>query len=344
MGGIVFNPESVENVLTPMVIAALQEMPDDQKKSWTARALNRIGLGTPASSAELAQGESQAQIYLDAMHDLRTDPKAMEGIFRRAVGLEVPTRVMYQGREIKFDTATAASITAQLWQHRDSMNLQREQMSRGTQLDLAGELMGQMQKNNINLGRAAATSVIGAYERREQMRRARTLTDDNDPVVQLYNASAPEVRTAIEAFQGAVSFGEHTYRTWLSSSEEGQQTLRFLDLAGALGEARIPQEQIPGLLDRITSNPQIGQASGLPVYTQPGQFWGGNTIDFRTRAGAPAAGERTTPPVAQPGTPGGPSHQALREMMATINQKYSNPAQRNAVVLKSRVHATRGQR
>jgi hypothetical protein len=342
LGGVVLNKQTVEDLLQPMLVAHVNALPDAQKNQLLERASNRAALGVPASTGELQAQDTRAGMFLQAWDTLKGDPHALEGILRTQVGLEVPTRVQYQGREITFDTAAAANITAQLMQHRDQMGLQYAQMNRGQQLDLAGELIGQMQKNNITLGRAAAMSIVGAYNQMASLASQGTLTSDNNPLQKLYDNSGPEVQTSIRAFNGAVSFGSNGYQQYLQSTPNGRQLLNFIQLGQALHEGGMPQKNIPGILEQITSSQQnFGQGQGgfeLPHYSAPGFFssiFGGNTLTFHE------------PQATQPS---GPSVESLRAQMqsdandlahgrisaADIGRKYRDPHQRAAVIQASR--------
>lgn len=345
LGGVVFNQQTVDDLLRPMLIDRIQRLPEENRNQLLERGANRAILGIPASGTELQAQNTRAGLFLQAWNTMKGDPHALEGILRSQVGLEVPTRVQYQGREITFDTSSAASITAQLMMHRDQMAATYAGMNRGTQMDIAGELMGQMQKNGINLGRAAAARIVGAYDQMSRLAADGKLTEQNNPLMTLYGSATPEEKTAIQAFTGAVSFGENGYQQYLNQTPNGRQLMNFIQVGTALHGAGVPQDQIPGLMEQISSaqggfSPPGGQGSQqfqLPSYQAPGFFgnmFGGNTLHFQQ---AP-----------QPTT--GPSAENLRSQMtkdatdlahgrisaADIARKYRDPDQRAAIIRASR--------
>lgn len=339
LGGVVLNPQTVDDLLRPMLLTRINQLPDEQKNQILERGVNRAILGTPVSGAELQGQDTRAGMFLQAWQTLKQDPRALEGILRTQVGLEVPTRVMYGGREIKFDTAAAAHITAQLMQHRDEMAVQWAGLNKRAQLDLAGELMGQMQKNGINLGRASAMQIVGAYNQMAGLATQGKLSDDNNPMKALYDNSSPEVKTAIQAFTGAVSFGENGYQQYLNQTPNGRQLLNFLQIGTALHGAGVPQDNIPSLLEQITQQPNItGGGGGLPHYQAPGFFgtmFGGNSLSFDT----PQQQQAPAPNVEQLRVQMNKDAEDLargRITAAQIAQRYRDPNQRAAIIRASR--------
>jgi hypothetical protein len=362
LGGVVLNEETIDTLLRPMVIERFRQLPEDEQARMMERATNRAILGTPSSGEELAAQDTRAQIYLESWQNLRQDPVALESILRTNMGLDPIIRVQYGDQTLEFDTQGAASLTTALMQHRDQMSLgwanyslrqqeineARAARQGAGQLDLAGELMAQMEKHGVSLGRASAMQIVRAYDETARLSQGGTLSDQNNPLRRLFESSPTEVQAAIQVFDGAAQFGENQSRLFFQQTPEGQQLLRFLELGEQLNNAGIPRENIPGLLENITESFRGTGQGGypmLPQYQEPG--FRGNRLNFRGPE-APATVPSDTGPTAR----NTPSPQATAETMRAdaralaegrittrdLQTKYSDPLARAAVIRQSRLY------
>lgn len=274
LGGVVLNQQSLEDVMRPLLLSEFERMSPEAKKALTERGLNREILGVAASGEEIKAQEGRATMFNQALDTLRQDPQALEGIMRTTLGLQQPIRVNVGGRTLQWDTAQAASIAVQLMTHSEEMGLRRMQLSREETVDLAGELMKQMESAGAPISRSVATSILSAYNQKVALSNSGRLTPENDPLAPLMQNENPDVAAAAQFFVGAGQLGEQSFNDFLAQAgPAGQQALTGITIMSGLKEAGVPADNIMGATDRLLEALGGGQP-GSPFPGFKDSFWG----------------------------------------------------------------------
>jgi hypothetical protein len=349
-GGLTFNPMTVEDFWRPILLEASAAIPEEERGPLVRRAVNRQVLGTAASPEELEAQQTQSEIYLQSWRTLSQDPAALTDILRRAQGLDPIITFEYKGETHTFDNSTEAQIAASLLQHQEQMGLAwfnantgRIGATRptGPPIDLAGELIDTLGRQNIPMGRAGAMQIVSAYEHDVRLQANGELTDDNSALQGIIRNGRPAMRAGAQIFVGAHNYGVNGIDQFFQSTPGGQQFLNFLELGNRLDF--IPADQRDRVLRVLTADPAA--AGVLPSYQRRGVF-GGRTLQLTAPPETPTPGA-TAAPRRDPF--GGLSPSAVRTQMETdaralsrreltvqqINERYPDARARAAVVRRS---------
>jgi hypothetical protein len=293
-GGIELNPQTLDTVLRPMAIAKFQEMSPEDQARIVERRVNREVLGIPASGAQLTAEDARSNIFLQSWETLRRDPVALEGIMRQTVGLQQPIRVNYQGRTLTWDSAEAANISVRLMLHQDEMNARQTQLDSQSKLDLAGELMEQMEKAGAPISRPAAMQVVSAYSQRAQLYNDGKLTVENDPLGLLVQSDNPDLSAAAQFFIGAGQIGERSLEQYLQAAgPAGQQIGMGIKVSTALKDSGIPAENMTATLESVLDILNTSDPTTFPRFESG--FWGGERFQITAPTAADVQGLNTSP-------------------------------------------------
>lgn len=275
LGGLVLRPETVDDVLRPMILNRAREL----DPGMIDRIVNNTLIGKAVTGEQLELEQSTVELQLDALQGLVTDPRAVENVGRRMFGLDQIVALNIGGRQVTFDSADAARLTVDIWKHMNLMDWERTRFNLGNQqqADIAKEFMDLMEEKGVGITRAQANRIISAVHSENPQEQVNALRS---------SAGWNEIQdAALQVYLSGARLGEETAASFL---EQFPGLQNYIQLGGAL-EAVIGKDAVAEVLPTIAR--QV-EKSGVNIAT-PGRVWGFNLGD-------PLPSEMTEAPPATP--------------------------------------------
>ena len=232
LGGLVLNPETMENVLMPAMIDQLQAMPAEQRAKLMERGAIRLMTGEATSQQALDLQENIVGVQARELESIMKDPELMKKFARHT--LKVPDQTINVPGLGPFSMTSddAARLGTEIWKHQSLLSWydKSAQMDTAAKNDVAKEFIALAGEKKILLSRARAMQIINAVHylppdakdlsdeeihqmRQEQIDALRTGEDWNptlDAALKLYISGADVAFSAplpqLEGFPGLQNY------------------------------------------------------------------------------------------------------------------------------------------
>jgi len=225
------NPETIQSVVGDLALKRMEEYQNTPEgRASIDRFINQItaGRGTTSDVLKAEEGVQlgQAELINNAWDYLRKDPEAMNALYRVSAGLQQPVTFQVGENRYTFDTATGATLTAELMKHFSLLDLEFEKLATSEQTDIVKELMTQLKDKDITIGRASATRIISSLYNQARG----SYGEGEGPWYDLYREfsqrpDSTELLTAMAVAEGALRSGTQTIMDQLYETPEGMQLL-----------------------------------------------------------------------------------------------------------------------
>lgn len=234
MSQITLNERTISTVLNDLARDRLDELSQTPEGSKVVdRFINQLTAGRGVSTEALEAGETgailDAEVYSNAWDALKQDPEAFSQAMGIRMGLQQPVTFTdpATGKDWTFDTAQGASLTQDLMKHWSMLEFQWTDIESKEQLDLAKELMNQMEQFDEAIGRPTALQIIRAWNNQMQAVQKGDVEEGQGPWYDLYQSYQDSGNTgalrAMQVWGGSATFAEQSIEDMVTATPAGFQ-------------------------------------------------------------------------------------------------------------------------
>ena len=292
MGSMTLNRESAEQALDEAMHDMVLNAPDTPEGNAALdRHFNLMTSGTGTTGEVLAAGEQvqlmDSEVWLNSYEELKKPENAhlWTAVARGRFGLD-PFEYTFTdpltGKDWTFDTAVGASLTEDLMKHWSMVDLEWGQISAKDKLDLAGELMGQMESFEKEIGRPTAIGIISAWEKQNQGEQQGvegfSAAEQTGPWYDLWDdyvgSGQDSAIKAMQVWGGAAHFGEVTAEDLIFDTPVGRQAMVFTTLGKQVSDAfpgASAQQRLKFTRQMVEKLPEFGFDMSQIPRALPGQ-------------------------------------------------------------------------
>ncbi len=372
IGQITLNERTFDTVIKDLAEARLDEISGTPEgNALIDRFTNQLTTGRGISTEALEAGEAEvlmdAELYANSFEALKEDPEAWGAVMKVRLGLQQP--VMFTdpatGKDWSFETAQGAALTEDLMKHWSMLEFQWTSLGSKDQLDLARELMTQMEQFEEAIGRPTALQIIRSWNTQTQGEQAGSLTQGEGSWYDLYTSYVDSgdigAIRAMQVFTGSAFFGEQTLEELIESNPVGFQAAVFGHVSGQVADAigKEKPDQVLSLTRDIlnslesefgvTLEKKFGrkfklQFNNSPSSRFPGTSPGPTPIDPSGLGASPTKGGMPAPPsmpqlISDASVRMWETIDAYKDGTMSLDQvkeRYSNPADRRFIIRMAR--------
>jgi hypothetical protein len=311
--GFVFNKETLQSRLRPLLIQRFESLPEEDRTRLMEGGLSQMLFGDPSQTVDrLNLGDRVTEVQGQGVEAVATDPEVQQDVGRTAVGLQPTVEAM--GQEFKNPASAELAVallnlrqrqhefSETIAQNNTALTATSSQNMQAAMNEAADVLIKQANEQGVNLGRGAALAVVQASYQPGQLERLLEQYPEG-PQRQAMNLVA-QIAT------GAVSDGQTAVRLQLQNTPGGDAMLNSMNLGQSL-EAILGKDQVGPTLEGATRYLQGAGAPFAPFNNEGGLFRGNQGFQP-----PPPPPRNPNAPVVDPGGLGDPREEAAARMLS----------------------------
>ncbi len=322
---VVLNRQTLASMIEAVTINRVEGLTDEEKvKDEVFRA--QLGLEPLQEVADLERGV--ADIQLEGLVALRTDPARRLDFQQRFQGLDPTTVTFPNGDTMDFDTGAEAQLYVTLLGQESASDYQFAKLDADTKAAAVANIRDQMKERQFLIGDPAIVRLFQIYDQAVALEREAAEAGQpggaGQALLDAFQASGADEgeKIALNLISGAIPFGEQHLLGDLALP---------LQRGAALAELLVKIEsadpdQLSGLLDQLPE-----AAFGSIEKVGPFSFFGFGTSVFTLPPGTPGTGTREQVGTGQPP----PIPQLSREQEVRAVRENLNTMTRDQLVAES---------